>query len=246
MTFKSEFCKMFGRALSPYGFQRAKGTNLFCKMASDDLLYYVTFQRSNASKPGCEAFYIKSGIASVYSFNLDVHRLVQIHGISLSEYHLYSERPEIVRDCFEAKENCISEAIKSACDSFIQIALPCMGTVTSNSEYVRFLSFTRPGELKHADQMHGDSILLYLTNNHDTFHDVLAQQKKLLLYTCGSDETNPVFVENWHVVQKSILRDIVEKRDLVYANEELQQKTIAEAQNRRLKNQAQIAEWSIK
>lgn len=238
MSFITNYNQILSLKLKPFGFHKAKGSSLYCRLINHEILHYITFMKTQSLARNRYAFYIMTGAASIYSYELSDHQLTHIHGVSLSEFDERADR-------FEANDDNLSDVLTDAAELFLMYALPVLDNITDQRSYVNFLSMYRFDLLKGADQMFQDSILLWLTNNHDCFRDVFQHKQSDLLKHFDKDDTNPSYLDSLHRLKNAIFIDIVEKRDLVYNNLQLQQDTLEEAEKRRIRNLQQLRSFKV-
>lgn len=233
MAFISDFKKTFQIGLEPYDFKKMKGTNFFGKLINNEILLYISFKNHSALQRGNKAFSVLSGVQTIYSYELSVHQL-QLSGISLINYNL-PDTCIFGKDVFEYNTDNITEILNEALNQTLTIVLPELLKVTDLNSCIEYLSKYRLDLLQLSDQIYRDSVLLIMTNNHDSFESVLKQAEVSILSTFGNDSSNLYYKESIKEIRKRIDEDLIKSRDRVWNNIKLQAEVHNEM-NRRIEN----------
>lgn len=234
MAFVSDFKKCFQFALEPYGFKKMKGTNYFGKLINNEILLYISFKNRSAIQHGNKAFSILTGVQTIYSYNLSINQL-ENSGISLINYRLDDSCVE-VKDIFEYQPNDISSTLKEALDQTLTIAIPELLKVKDLNSCVEFLSKYRIDLLQLSNQIYRDSVLLIITNNHDSFDSAFEQAQKAILKAFGYNEYDPNYISAIKEINQRITNDLIKSRDMVWGDKKLQNEIFREVEKRRDNN----------
>jgi hypothetical protein len=247
MSFVSEFNLCFKKGLQPYGFKKLKGCNIYGKIVNDEILYYITFQKRNSLKNGNFAFSIKTGIQTIYSYELSKHQL-ELCSINLFNYKEFDKslknRPT-GWDIFEYNDTNVKEILNISLKETISVALKHMSIVVDLKSYIEYLKKVRIDLLKFADKIYRDSVILIISDNHDTFTDVIDNQISSLLPIFNNDNNNLAFIENIEKIKKSIFNDIVAAREKVYDSPDLMNKVLKEIELRKNNNIESLKKYGL-
>ena len=85
------------------------------------------------------------------------------------------------------------------------------------------------------DTFFRDSVLLIITNNHDTFEDRINWEDKIATRIYSNDPTNEAYINYMKQIKEIIRNDLVKSRDRVWASRKLQEELHKEV-NRRVEN----------
>lgn len=243
MAFVSDFKKCFQAGLEPYGFKKMKGTNCFGKLVNNEILLYISFRNRSALQRGNKAFSVLSGVQTIYSYDLSIHQL-GLSGISLINYNLPGSGI-LGKDVFEYKPDNISKKLEEALDQTLTIAIPELLTVVDLHSCVEFLSKYRLDLLQLADQIYRDSVLLIMTNNHDSFESAFNQAEASTLRAFGNDASNQSYKESIEAIHRTITEDLIKSRDTVWDNINLQQEIYNEVNRRAENNRAILKQYGL-
>ena len=242
MNFTTAFNQCFGNGLSSFGFKKLKGCNIFGRLVNNEIFQYVTFKKCNSLTAGHKAFYIQSGIRSVYSTPITEVSL-KYCSISLFNYKeidrtLYT-RPA-GWDVFEYNSSNLRSTLDKALKETISVAIKYMLQVNDLNSYIEYLKFVRPDQLKFANELFMDSVILIKAENHDTFDDLYKKTIESYLPIFNYNTNDPTFVENAAEIKSAIYTDIVDARDKVYKDVALYEKVMNELQTRKNINIQQL------
>ena len=98
--------------------------------------------------------------------------------------------------------------------------------------------------LNHLDRMYRDSILLIVADNHDSFEYRLNKAKEDRLMFYNGNESNTVY-QTWLEEFPSVLHELFDSRDRVWASKELQEAVHKEAARRAEINKAQLRKYGF-
>lgn len=169
MSFKSEFMKSFQSGLEPYGFKRMKGTSCFGKLVNNEILLFIMYKKCSSPDRGKKAFDIVSGVQTIYSYELSEHQL-EFSGISIMNYNTNVSRNTLNFHFIFDETNQFS-VISQALQQTISDAIPILQQVNDLQSSLDFLVKYNLGVLYPADSFFRDSVLLFLTDNHDSFEE---------------------------------------------------------------------------
>ena len=242
MAFKSEFMKVFKEGLEPYGFKRMKGTDFFGKLINNEILLFISYKSCGAINRGMKAFDIISGIQTIYSKELTTHQL-QLSSTSLCKYPVLDTNIKRISH-FEYDASSVTNVIKESYNRTSQLALPVLLKANDLKKCLDYLTIYWMGSLYPADRMHRDSVLLILTDDHESFdHKLNLVDDYLLNYYEGNTST-PYYQSSLEVCH-SVLHELIDSRDRVWASKELQEAVLSEANRRAEINKAQLRKYGF-
>lgn len=232
MAFKSDFIKIFQDGLEPYGFKRMKGTSCFGKLISNEILIFIMYKKCSSPDRGKRVFDIISGVQTVYSYELSEHQL-ELSGTSIINYSPNVQRTALNVNFIYDESNQLS-VINQALQQTISDAIPILLQINDLQSSLDFLIKYKLGMLYPVDTFFRDSVLLILTNNHDSFEERIRQEEEIAL-RLYSDEPDEVFKSYMRQITDIIKNKLVKSRDRVWASRELQEELQKEIE-RRIKN----------
>ena len=91
LTLKAAFIKVFGEALEPLGYKKAKGANpYFVHVVNDEIIHVITMVKTNYAAPGHNSFDIFGEVLSVYNRFFDLSSKPEDKCLQLSLSRVYS------------------------------------------------------------------------------------------------------------------------------------------------------------
>ena len=241
MAFKSEFMKIFKEGLEPYGFKRMKGTDFFGKLINNEILLYVSYKQYSPPDRGVKAFDVIAGVQTIYSYDLTEHQLILSSG-GLINHNISCV--DNIRVYFEYTSKTQSDAIDKAFKSMMKVIMPIFEEVKDLPSCLEYLFTFRFGWLHPLDKMFRDSILLIVTENHDSFEYRFNKAKEKRIRFYNGNESNPVY-QTWLDEFPPVLHELIDSRDRVWASKELQDKVFSEANRRAEINKAQLRKYGF-
>lgn len=245
ISFASEFNSYFNNGLYEYGFIKLRGLDCFGKLVNNELLCFITFQKKSAIHKGKKAFSVISGVRTIYSLNL---LNIENYGIDLINY---KEVDQTVLQynpwefLFEYDNTTIVETLEKALYYTVEIALKNLFKVQTLKSYIDFYKMINISKFKYADEMFGDSILLILTDNHESFDDVYQHNINQIISVYDGDENNPVVLEYKEKIKNVISNDVVGPRDRVFSSPELMQQVTQELEQRKKANTIILQKYGL-
>ena len=242
MAFKSEFMKVFKEGLEPYGFRRMKGTDFFGKLINKEILLYISYKPCSAINRGMKAFEIISGVQTIYSLDLTTHQL-QLSSTSLCKYPVLDT---LIKKSihFEYEAVNITNVIIDSLNQTRHLAVPVLLQVNDLKDCVKYLTQYRMGKLYPADKINRDSVLLILTNDHESYDHKLDLVKDYLLKYFEGNTSAPYYQPSLDGYQTA-LHELIDTRDRVWASKELQEAVHNEANRRAEINKAQLRKYGF-
>ena len=233
MSLITEYKKAFQTGLELFGFKKMKGTNCFGKLINNEILLYVLIKKCSPPDRGKKAFDIISGVQTIYSYDLSEYQL-GLSGISLICYN--TDTTPYVHDVnFIYDETSLSAVIDKALKQTVDVAIPVLLDVNNLKTSLDFLIKYKLGMLYPVDTFFRDSVLLIITNNHDTFEDRINWEDKIATRIYSNDPTNEAYINYMKQIKEIIRNDLVKSRDRVWASRKLQEELYKEV-NRRVEN----------
>lgn len=237
MAFKSDLMKAFQIGLEPYGFKRMKGTSCFGKLINNEILLFIMYKKCSSPDRRKKAFDIISGVQTIYSYELSEHQL-ELSGTSIINYNTTVPRTALNIHFIYDEANQLS-VIAQALQQTISDAIPILLQINDLQSSLDFLVTYKLGMLYPADTFFRDSVLLILTNNHDSFEERIIQEKKIALHHYFNEVDDQVFKRYMQQITDVIRNGLVKSRDKVWASQELQEELQKEI-DRRVENNRKI------
>ena len=179
-----------------------------------------------------EQFDIISGVQTIYSYELSEHQL-ELSGTSIINYSPNVQRTALNVNFIYDESNRLS-VINQALQQTISDAIPILLQINDLQSSLDFLIKYKLGMLYPVDTFFRDSVLLILTNNHDSFEERIRQEEEIAL-RLYSDEPDEVFKSYMRQITDIIKNKLVKSRDRVWPSRELQEELQKEIE-RRIKN----------
>lgn len=242
MAFKSEFMKIFKEGLEPYGFKRMKGTDCFGKLVNEEILLFISFKKYSPPDRGLKAFDVVAGIHTIYS-PVPTGFPLQDKGIGIIRSKRQNDTA-VNYPYFIYTDDSLSKVLNEALDKTISEIIPAISKVDSLSSCVDYLSKYCLGALASTDKLLGESVLLILSDNHDSFEAVFRQQEELAKRIANEDTSS----DYYRYIKKRFfdsIQETIESRDRVWASKELQEAVHKEAARRAEINKAQLRKYGF-
>lgn len=230
--------------MADYGFIKLKGLNCFGKLVNGELLYYITFQKRSALNKRKKAFSIKSGVTTIYSSNL---LNIKNEGLELINYFVVD--PKIQNYpygwfLFEYDDETIDIAFAKALDYTINVAVKNLTKINDLYAYIDFYKMISIMQFANSDKLAGDSILLILTDNHESFNDVYQHSVKQVA-SVYDDENSQAVLEYKEKIKNVISNDVIGPRDRVFSSLELMQQVNQELERRKKANTIILQKYGL-
>ena len=100
-------------------------------------------------------------------------------------------------------------------------------------------------KFKYADKMFGDSALLFLTNNHESFEDVYQHNIKQIISQYDDNENDPVVLAYKEKIKNVIINDVIVPRDKVFDSPELTCQVKQELEHRKNENIVILKDYGL-
>ena len=113
--------------------------------------------------------------------------------------------------------------INQALQQTISDAIPILLHINDLQSSLDFLIKYKLGMLYPVDTFFRDSVLLILTNNHDSFEERIRQEEKIVLRLYSDEPNDEVFKSYMQQITEIIKNKLVKSRDRVWASQELQE-----------------------
>lgn len=240
MAFKLDYIKRFQEGLEPYGFKRLKGTEGFGKLINNEILQLIMLKKYSPPDRGKKAFDIIFGVRTIYGSGLEYGQ-IENSGIGLC-----INDPKISNGIYFVYQDtdwlpAINEALKHT----ISFALPILSNINSLNSCIDFYLKYLALMIYDADSFAGESPLLFLTNNHNTFEELFKQQEGYALQVYKNESTD--YAYNCYIEQMSdtINQNIVNARDKVWASPKLQKVLHDEISRRVEMNKEQLKQYGL-
>lgn len=243
MAFKSDFMKVFQTGLEPYGFKKMKGTNCFGKLINNEILLFIVYKKCSSPDRGKKAFDIISGVQTIYSYELSEHQL-ELSGTSIINYTSKVQQSNININFIYDETNQLS-VINQALQQTISDAIPILLKINDLQSSLEFLIKYKLGMLYPVDTFFRDSVLLILTNNHDSFEERIRQEEKIALNLYANEPNDEVFKNYMQQITDVIKNKLVKSRDKVWASQELQKELQKEIDQRIYKNKKILIQYGM-
>ena len=242
MAFKSEFMKVFKDGLEPYGFRRMKGTDFFGKLINEEILLFISYKKYSPPDRGFKAFDIISGVQTIYSPDLSALAF-ELPALRMINYCVPGIEGDI-KTQYVYNDSSLSMILDEALDTTKEVILPLLTSIEDLKSCVEFLVRFRFDLLYGADTLNRDSVLLIMTDNHDSFEAKFRQQEEIAKRLANYDTSS----EYYHNIRKRFFDSVqaaIESRERVWASKELQDKVFREAERRAENNKAVLREYGF-
>ena len=242
MAFKSEFMKIFKEGLEPYGFKRMKGTDFFGKLVNEEILLFISFKKYSPPDRGLKAFDVISGVQTIYSPDLSTSTF-ELPALRMTNYCVPGIEGNIKAQ-YVYNESNLSIVLEEALTTTKEVILPLLTSIKDLKSCVEFLVRFRFDLLYGADTLNRDSVLLIMTDNHDSFEAVFRQQEELAKRIANDDTSS----DYYRYIKKRFfdsIQETIESRDRVWASKELQEAVHKEAARRAEINKAQLRKYGF-
>lgn len=221
MAFKTDFMKTFKAGLEPYGFKRMKGTSCFGKLINNEILLFIKYKKCSSPDRGKKAFDIISGVQTIYSFDLSEHQL-ELSGTSIINYNVNAtQSPLYVNFIYDETDQ--YSVIDQDLQKTILDIIPILLQINDLQSSLDFLVKYKLGFLYPADSFFRDFVLLFLTDNHDSFEEIIRQEEKTTLQIYNNDSSSEGFKSYMEQITNIIRNELVKSRDKVWESKELQE-----------------------
>jgi len=218
-NFDDEFKKQFGKVLDPLDF-RVIHNHVFGKMIGEDIFVFISYRNLNATERGCKAFIINAGVCTVYG-NVD-YKIPSCANADLPVFKHYHNCDVTLDDMLiNYNQNTMIDKISYALDQTTKFILPELSKITDLNSCIAFYKKYNAGVLYHADELMGESALLIVTQNRDSFEDVIEIITASILKAYNGDSTNKYYIQAVSEAEQRILKELVEARDKVLSNTNL-------------------------
>ena len=236
MTFNRAFKDIFGTVLYEKEYNYSSKLNRFIKVYNNELVYSVTYRNIPAVCKGKRCFTVTAGIRTIFYETFDKWGFESTEHDLLVYYLRYNDNTIdnssyiINKMQFIYDEVSLCETIEHALSEVVNFILPILDMVNDLTSYVNYAKRIQMMSLKHGDRFLGDSLVLFLNNNHEDFEDEIEMSSK---------NDDPVFI------RKCIKEDIIEPRERVYNDKILLERAFAEAKKRRKCNLDTLCKFKL-
>ena len=138
----------------------------------------------------------------------------------------------------------LSIVLEEALTTTKEVILPLLTSIKDLKSCVEFLVRFHFDLLYGADTLNRDSVLLIMTDNHDSFEEVFRRKEEIAKRIANNDTSSDYYC----YIKKRFfdsIQETVESRDRVWASKELQEVVRNEAARRAENNKAQLRKYGF-
>ncbi|MDR0841566.1 MAG: hypothetical protein LBN26_09350 [Christensenellaceae bacterium] len=245
-TLNTAFKNMLGQILLPQGFLYVKQNKFFMRMASDEVLHYLSLRKLPTGTPRYKAFTISAGIRSIYTETLEKEWLA-FGASDLINYvgydYNFEQRMEIVAINYVPSDIC--EKMHFACTKTQEIILPKLEIVHDLNDCIAFYKKYRIDMIGCAEKFKYDSLLLIKADNHETFMKEFQKHLDDAMGRVERGESGGDYKQHYDLIYDGVVATIAGSRDKVYNDPELYAAALAELERRKIANTQTLKEWGV-
>ncbi len=248
LTLNAAFKQVFGEALEPLGFVKIKSKHpYYVRVVNGEILNIITFNKDYKTE-----FSVFGGIATLYrkEFNFDQNVLNNIKVMNdTAQFYYYGGFAELTQSFFERSysfspddSSSVKQAFLEALSQTKQYIIPVMDNIASLRDCVEhFMIYQSPimNIIPEEDDLFGDneSLLYFKIDDHS---DMTYEFSQYL--TCHKQFTdyNTLFKHS-----EEYRKELIQKRDAIYNNNEHYQRIISEISSRKKANIEKLQQYGL-
>lgn len=241
-TFNACYKAIFGEIIKPDGFSYCSKLNMFVKMLNKELLAFIGTKSAPAWEKGNKGFMITAGIISVYYESIDKNN---VQYMSHELFHFLPK--DEIKVSFEYNFDTMEEVINNTAFYVKERLLPVFNTVTDLDSYIEYMKMYSISDLRGCDLYKGESLVLVKADNHDDFQqyfqDSVAEiNARIDAGLVGEGYTKEDCYKDFY---EGIIEGVVQPRDKVFADSNLLNAALEEADRRKNDNIKKLTTYKV-
>lgn len=247
MTFKTSFNHIFDEKLKEIGYHYNSKYGMHMRFINDELLEYITYITYQSTLKGYKNYTIYVGVVSIYNVDLTKADLIQnANVLDTIAYEYYNSTKEI--NGFYYNDQTMLETIELSFDKTKEFILPVFDQINDLNSYIAYKKkvgiFSISGAADY-DKHQNDALVLIKAKNHDDFQDVYQRELDRVKVMFAAGEIGGTLKEQQDLLYDSIINNVVNSRDQVYADQQLYAKVIEQLNKRKETNLRILKDYGV-